>query len=78
LRQYQREWDEDKKAFRQSPRHDWTSHPADAFRMMAVAWGERLEAAPPAQPRPLMVGPENTATLNDMWATYRPNRSARI
>jgi hypothetical protein len=54
------------------------SHPADAFRMMAVAWGERLEAAPPAQPRPLMVGPENTATLNDMWATHRPNRSARI
>ena len=78
LRQYQREWDEDKKAFRQSPRHDWTSHPADAFRMMAVAWGERLESAPPAQPRPLMVGPENTVTLNDMWATHRPNRSARI
>ena len=32
LRQYQREYDEDKKAFKQSPRHDWTSHPADAFR----------------------------------------------
>jgi phage terminase large subunit len=78
LRQYQREWDEDKKAFRQSPRHDWTSHPADAFRMMAVAWGERLEPARPAEPRPLMVGPENTVTLNDMWATHRPNRSARI
>lgn len=78
LRQYQREWDEDKKAFRQSPRHDWTSHPADAFRMMAVAWGERLEPARPAEPRPLMVGPANTVTLNDMWATHRPNRSARI
>lgn len=40
LRQYQREWDDDKKAFREKPRHDWTSHPADAFRMLAVAWRE--------------------------------------
>jgi phage terminase large subunit len=34
LRQYQREYDEDKKTFRQTPRHDWCSHPADAFRML--------------------------------------------
>lgn len=47
LRQYQREWDEDKKAFRERPRHDWTSHPADAFRMLAVAWREqKIEPAP--------------------------------
>jgi hypothetical protein len=26
LRQYQREYDEDKKTFRQTPRHDWCSH----------------------------------------------------
>lgn len=38
LRQYQREWDEDKKCFREKPRHDWTSHPSDAWRMLAVAW----------------------------------------
>jgi hypothetical protein len=38
LRQYQREWDEDKKCFREKPRHDWTSHPADAWRMLAIAW----------------------------------------
>ncbi len=40
LRHYQREWDEDKRCFRESPRHDWTSHAADAFRMLAVAWRE--------------------------------------
>ncbi len=38
LRQYQREYDEDKKMFRDKPRHDWTSHYADAFRMAAVSW----------------------------------------
>jgi hypothetical protein len=26
LRQYQREWDDDKKRYRDRPRHDWTSH----------------------------------------------------
>jgi phage terminase large subunit len=40
LRHYQREWDEDKRCFRESPRHDWASHAADAFRMLAVAWRE--------------------------------------
>jgi hypothetical protein len=28
LEQYRREWDDDKKAFRASAVHDWTSHPA--------------------------------------------------
>jgi len=38
LEQYRREWDDDKKAFRASHVHDWTSHPADAFRYLALAW----------------------------------------
>lgn len=38
LEQYRREWDEDKKCFRASPLHDWTSNPADAARYMAMAW----------------------------------------
>lgn len=40
LRQYQREWDGDRKCFKEKPRHDWTSHAADAFRYLAVAWQE--------------------------------------
>lgn len=78
LKQYQREYDEDKKAFRQTPRHDWTSHPADAFRMLAIAWGAEPKVKPPDVVKPLMVGPENTVTLNDMWATYEPPRSRRL
>ena len=38
LEQYHREWDDDKKAFRQKPEHDWTSHPSDAFRYLALSW----------------------------------------
>jgi len=81
LRQYQREYDEDKKAYRQSPRHDWTSHPADAFRMLAVSWQEQSDKSPAnMEPKPLMVGPENTVTLNDMWQVHdrTVSRRARI
>jgi phage terminase large subunit len=80
LRQYQREYDEDKKAYRQSPRHDWTSHPSDAFRMLAVSWQEISDKTPAAEPKPLMVGPGNTVTLNDMWAVHdrTVSRRARI
>lgn len=45
LRNYQREWDEDRKVFREKPRHDWSSHAADAWRTAA----EGLPAAPIAQ-----------------------------
>jgi hypothetical protein len=36
LRQYRTEWDDKKKVFSTIPRHDWASHPADAFRYLAM------------------------------------------
>ena len=80
LKQYQREYDEDKKAFRQTPRHDFSSHPSDAFRMLAVSWQEIADKPPALEPKPLMVGPQNTVTLNDMWQVHdrTVSRRARI
>lgn len=69
LRQYQREWDDEKKAFRERPRHDWTSHTADAFRMMAVAWRE--EMAPAEKQPPKFRNPQDM-TLDELWKTARP------
>jgi phage terminase large subunit len=40
LRQYRREWDDTRKVFREKPLHDWASHPADAFRYLAVSLQE--------------------------------------
>lgn len=37
-RAYHREWDDEKKRFMDTPRHDWSSHPADAWRYLAIAW----------------------------------------
>jgi hypothetical protein len=69
LRQYQREYDEDKKAFRERPRHDWTSHPSDAFRMLAIAARGDEEAAAPAKGKTIQ-----TATLDELWDYYKEQR----
>jgi hypothetical protein len=78
LRQYQREYDEDKKVFRDKPKHDWTSHGADAFRMLAIAWKEEDKTTPKDNSiRGIVVG-ENKTTLNDMWKTQATKPSGRI
>ena len=38
LRQYHREWDDEKKVFSMNPAHDFASHAADAWRTVAVTW----------------------------------------
>ena len=47
LKQYQREYDEDKKCFRDNPRHDWTSHFADSFRYACLVWREEMKPKEP-------------------------------
>jgi len=51
LRQYHREWDDERKLFLDVPVHDFSSHDADAFRYLSLSW----KFARPAQPEsPLM------------------------
>jgi hypothetical protein len=38
LEQYRREWDDEKKTFKASEVHDWSSHLSDAFRYLALSW----------------------------------------
>lgn len=74
LRQYQRDYNEDTKAFLKTPLHNWASHSADAFRMLAVA--ERRER--PADPLPTLYNKRKEAevlaemaripTLDELWA----------
>jgi len=78
LRQYQREYDEDKKVFRDKPRHDWTSHGADAFRMLSVAWQDEAEIARQNAPiRGITVG-QNEVTLEEMWKSTPQTQYRRI
>lgn len=40
LEQYRREWDDERKTFGASEVRDWTTHLADAFRYLSLAWRE--------------------------------------
>jgi phage terminase large subunit len=51
LRQYRAEFDEKLQVFKNRPLHNWTSHGADAFRYMAMAW--RAATGQPVKPDPI-------------------------
>lgn len=42
LRQYRKDFDDKNKVFRDKPMHDWTSHPADAMRYLALGIRDRI------------------------------------
>jgi len=78
LRQYQREYDEDKKVFRDRPRHDWTSHSADAFRYLSIAWREEEKVASKDDSiKGLFVG-QTDVSLNDLWKQKQRTTGGRI
>jgi hypothetical protein len=72
LRQYRNEWDDDKKVFKNIPHHDWTSHGADAFRYLAMAWEE---IAQPQKPKDFLKELLKPRTLDQMIAEYERERA---
>ena len=62
LRNYEREWDPERKCFREKEKSpNWPNHGADAFRMLAVAWRQENPAPKIVKP---MRGIEN-ATFDE-------------
>ena len=49
LRAFKAEWDEDARAYKRTPNHDWASHGADAWRYLSMAWDYPAKAP---EPRP--------------------------
>lgn len=41
LKQYHREWDDNNLVWKGTPKHDWASHGADAFRYLAIGYRSR-------------------------------------
>lgn len=62
LRQYQFEFDGDKKTFRSVPRHDWSSHAADAFELIGRVNLTVAQSPTKATPRYL-----NDMTANELF-----------
>jgi hypothetical protein len=77
LRQYQREYDEDKKVFRDKPRHDWTSHGADAFRYLSIVWKDEAKIVTKDEPiRGVFVG-KTDVSINDLWKENKTKSNQR-
>lgn len=47
LRHYRYDYDEELRTFKKEPRHDWASHPADAFRYLGVSIKEAMAVKKP-------------------------------
>lgn len=62
LRHYQFEYDDDKKCFKSKPRHDWSSHPADALEIIGQVWQNPAIPRPDDKPRFL-----HDLTANDVF-----------
>jgi phage terminase large subunit len=74
LMSYHREYDEDKKAFRDNPEHDWSSHIADAFRYFALVAKKYTRIEERAAPGAIEHYP---FSLNDLWGTRNNLRTRR-
>lgn len=63
LSQYRSDYDDKAQVLRDSPKHDWTSHAADAFRYLCMAYKE-VAGEPISEPKPV-IG-VNDMTWNDL------------
>lgn len=70
LKQYQREYDDDRKCFKDKPRHDWTSHYSDAFRYACLVWREEMRPKAVEEPR----YPQHR-TINEILKRQKRHRS---
>ena len=72
LRQYRADYDDKTRAFKNTPKHDWTSHTADAFRYLCMAWREDMK--PQETPALPPVKGINQYTADEMWKFNKPRR----
>lgn len=70
LKSYRREWDEGRGCWRDKPRHDWASHGADAFRVLAMGWRETQPEEPPQTPADIVAEMCKPRTFAALLAEY--------
>ena len=68
LRQYKADYDEKLRTFKDTPKKDWATHPADAFRYLAMAWRELTPAEKPKPPGRTI----HEITLDEAWKYLKP------
>lgn len=77
LKQYHYAFDAERKTFKTTPNHDWSSHGADAFRYVAqvVKVSELAKPQPEEAPTPAFRSAQ-TLTLDEVWESQPRRRRA--
>lgn len=78
IRNFRREWDDERKCFRDKPHMDWTNHYADTLRYLAWVWQEPAADIEPPEPKRIVVGGKSTMTLDDLYAQSRQGKGSRL
>jgi hypothetical protein len=58
--------------FKTTPLHDWSSHDADSFRGLCMAWKNQI--VPPGEEEKPPVKAITDRTMDEMWKLVRPKR----
>lgn len=79
LRAYHYEWDEDRKVLANTPMHDWSSHPADAYRYAAIVAKQAIRLAKPKLPpaAPIIPSLAEAYRLDELWEANKPRVGER-
>lgn len=71
LEQYRREWDDERKMFQANEVRDWTTHLADAFRYLAMAWRVPQVEDKPKDPIAELIKPRTWGQVVEQWEDER-------
>ena len=75
LTNFRREWDDDKKCFRDRPVPDWTNHYADALRYLSWVWKEPVAKVVKEAGHTMVVGGKSSVTMNDMMKSVKKGKA---
>ena len=76
LSQFRREWDDEKKQFRDKPVHDWTNHFADTLRYLSWVWKEPAKPKEEVLNPQIVIGGKGTMTMNHLMDAVKKRRHA--
>jgi phage terminase large subunit len=80
LKQYRSDYDEERKVFKPTPRHDWASHGADAWRYLSIGWRKlrEPEAPPPSKAEVYFASDNGTMRSNLTFAEMVDRQAKRM
>tara|TARA_R110002095_G_scaffold111805_1_gene97685 strand:+ start:62 stop:997 length:936 start_codon:yes stop_codon:yes gene_type:complete len=76
LTQFRREWDDERKQFRDKPVHDWTNHFCDTLRYLSWVWKEPPKPKAEVLNPQIVIGGKGTMTMNHLMDAVKRRNSS--